>query len=79
MLVVDFDGFALRDNSPATGKLFATTLQAHYPERLTLMVLYDAPWLFSTCARPTQPPRLCRAAPSRHPQPRRPNPGRRQS
>ena len=42
---VDFNGYALRDNSPSTMVLTAQLL-AHYPERLGLVVMYGAPWLF---------------------------------
>ena len=42
---VDFNGYALRDNSPTTMVLTAQLL-AHYPERLGLVVMHGAPWLF---------------------------------
>ena len=44
--VIDFYGFALRDNHPQTGLLTAALLN-HYPERMGCCVLYGAPGLFS--------------------------------
>jgi hypothetical protein len=49
VLFVDFKGFALADNNPITGQKVISLLQGHYPERLGLVLLYDAPWLFSAC------------------------------
>lgn len=46
---VDFKGFGLVDNNPLTGQRIITLLQNHYPERLGMVVIYDAPWLFSAC------------------------------
>lgn len=44
--VVDFDGFAFRDQNPKTAILTAALLE-HYPEMLNLIVLLDAPLIFN--------------------------------
>jgi hypothetical protein len=50
IIVVDFHGYGMADNNPRTG-VYASRLLAHFPERLGLAVLYDAPWLFSAAWR----------------------------
>ena len=47
--VIDFDGFSVRDNNPLTAAKVIRILQAHHPERLGLVVMYDAPKLFGAC------------------------------
>ena len=47
--VIDFDGFSVRDNNPLTATKVIRMLQAHHPERLGLVVMYDAPRLFAAC------------------------------
>ena len=47
VLFIDFKGFAFGDNNPITGQRVISLLQVHYPERLGMVIIYDAPWLFS--------------------------------
>ena len=42
---VDYEGYALRDNSPKTMMLTLHLLN-HYPERLHRVIMYGAPWIF---------------------------------
>ncbi|KAG8459841.1 hypothetical protein KFE25_014404 [Diacronema lutheri] len=50
VLVVDFHGYALRDNNPRTATN-AIWLLHHFPERLGLALLLDAPLLFGALWR----------------------------
>jgi len=47
IIMIDFDGFSLRDNNPMSGKLVVGALQTSYAERLAMAVMYDAPRAFS--------------------------------
>jgi len=43
VVVLDFHGFGLRDATPLAARRLFSVLQAHFPERLALAILYDAP------------------------------------
>ena len=47
--VSDFKGFGLSDCDPRLAKVFLDLSAAHYPERLGLFIVVDAPW-FVPCA-----------------------------
>ena len=42
--VSDFKGFGLSDCDPRLAKVFLDLSAAHYPERLGLFIVVDAPW-----------------------------------
>ena len=42
--VSDFKGFGLSDCDPRLAKVFLDLSAAHYPERLGLFLVIDAPW-----------------------------------
>lgn len=46
VLIIDFLGYGMRDNNPMAAVLLKQLL-AHYPERLGLAILIDAPMIFS--------------------------------
>lgn len=45
--VSDFKGFGLSDCDPRLAKVFLDLSAAHYPERLGLFIVVDAPWSVS--------------------------------
>lgn len=45
--VMDFHGFGLRDCNPKIAKIFLSMTSAHYPERLSNIVVIGAPSLFN--------------------------------
>ena len=51
--VSDFKGFGLADCDPRLAKVFLDLSAAHYPERLGLFIVIDAPWYLPS-ARHTQ-------------------------
>ena len=48
IVLVDFDGYGLRDNNPRLGLALFKLLMDHYPEMLKTMYLINAPMLFSS-------------------------------
>ena len=42
--VSDFKGFGMSDCDPRLAKVFLDLSAAHYPERLGLFLVIDAPW-----------------------------------
>ncbi len=42
--VSDFKGFGMGDCDPRLAKVFLDLSAAHYPERLGLFLVIDAPW-----------------------------------
>ena len=48
--IVDFEGYALRDNNPRSMILTAHLLD-RYPERLHKVIMYGAPWIFNSVWR----------------------------
>lgn len=53
--LVDFDGFALRDNNPKMGLKIIKLAMDHYPEMMHSIVLINAPILFSSTWKIAQP------------------------
>ncbi|KAL3142685.1 hypothetical protein ABBQ38_002988 [Trebouxia sp. C0009 RCD-2024] len=53
--VSDFKGFGLSDCDPRLAKVFLDLSAAHYPERLGLFIVVDAPWIFNTLWRAISP------------------------
>lgn len=45
----DMTGFSLKNIDYFTVKFIAETLEAHYPECLAYIMIYNAPWIFQTC------------------------------
>lgn len=48
LIVFDLTGFSLKNADYTTIKFLAECLEAHYPELLGILVIYNAPWIFST-------------------------------
>lgn len=44
--IVDFNGFGFRHTDPRAGVALVQVLSAHYPERLSQVMLFDAPMAF---------------------------------
>lgn len=53
--VSDFKGFGMSDCDPRLAKVFLDLSAAHYPERLGLFLVIDAPWIFNTLWRAIAP------------------------
>ena len=47
--VSDFKGFGMSDCDPRLAKVFLDLSAAHYPERLGLFLVIDAPWSAPFC------------------------------
>lgn len=48
LIVFDLTGFSLKNADYTTIKFLAEALEAHYPELLGSLLIYNAPWIFST-------------------------------
>lgn len=48
LIVFDLTGFSLKNADYTTIKFLAECLEAHYPELLGILLIYNAPWIFST-------------------------------
>eukprot|EP00967_Tisochrysis_lutea_P005538 scaffold6603_cov27-Tisochrysis_lutea.AAC.2 len=55
IVIIDFEGFSLRDVNYFVSRGSTHVVTAHYPERLAKAVLYDAPRTFSTLWRAIRP------------------------
>ncbi|KAK6464603.1 hypothetical protein DFJ63DRAFT_311904 [Scheffersomyces coipomensis] len=47
-IVFDLTGFSLKNADYATIKFLADVFEAHYPETLGVILIHNAPWIFST-------------------------------
>ncbi|CAN3352987.1 hypothetical protein DICA0_A09098 [Diutina catenulata] len=47
-IVFDLTGFSLKNADYSTIKFLVEALEAHYPESLGILIIYNAPWIFST-------------------------------